>query len=303
MSDPVSASVAVEHDSSAVAASEPARRPASRIRIAVLYCILVFGITWPVCIYVLMAKDIVWRSDGQFFHFAVSRNWAIAQLSGFSPGIAAVILGLSTRWRYFSNPFSQLRSPVRPKLLYAFSLSMPILLFSVSLFVGEYFAGYHPLNVQPSSLANFLATFLLILPLAPLWEEPGWRGCLLPLLSPRFGYWRAALIIGVIWATWHLPAYILLLQTSWNHFFVFCLIVVGMSVVLAALYRAGGNSLRLPILFHASWNTMSRSVTDDGSNFDAKAWLALAGGVWLLAAFCWLWWSGKQSEASNPANI
>ena len=36
-------------------------------------------------------------------------------------------------------------------------------------------------------------------------EEIGWRGYLLPRLSGRVGLPAASLIVGVIWACWHLP--------------------------------------------------------------------------------------------------
>lgn len=38
-------------------------------------------------------------------------------------------------------------------------------------------------------------------------EEIGWRGFILPRLLPRFGAWRASVIVGFVWVFWHLPLF------------------------------------------------------------------------------------------------
>src|SRR5215212_6757676 len=48
----------------------------------------------------------------------------------------------------------------------------------------------------------FLTTTLIN---GPFTEEPGWRGFLLPRLQSSYAPLAASLIVGVIWAMWHLP--------------------------------------------------------------------------------------------------
>ena len=44
-----------------------------------------------------------------------------------------------------------------------------------------------------------------LIPLAAIGEEFGWRGYALPRVQPRIGPLPASLLIGVVWAAWHLP--------------------------------------------------------------------------------------------------
>ncbi|MFD7713542.1 CPBP family intramembrane glutamic endopeptidase [Streptomyces sp. NPDC059786] len=53
-----------------------------------------------------------------------------------------------------------------------------------------------------------LATFLVgILVSGPLSEEPGWRGTAYPRMRATMGRFRVGLVLGVIWAVWHLPLF------------------------------------------------------------------------------------------------
>jgi hypothetical protein len=87
----------------------------------------------------------------------------------------------------------------------------------------------------------------------PLAEDVGWRGYALPKLGARLGALRASLIIGVVWALWHLPFFVIpqgaavvggipfgwfmLLTTAWSVLFAWVFVNTQESILLPVLYQ------------------------------------------------------------------
>jgi len=68
-------------------------------------------------------------------------------------------------------------------------------------------------------------------------EEIGWRGYALPRLAARFGLARASLLLGVLWAGWHVPQFYIAGGDTYHQSFpVWGAEVVAMSVAFAWLY-------------------------------------------------------------------
>jgi membrane protease YdiL (CAAX protease family) len=66
----------------------------------------------------------------------------------------------------------------------------------------------------PSYLLSYLLSFALVTVLGgPLLEEGGWRGFALPRMERLHGPLLASLILGILWALWHLPEF---LVPSWT---------------------------------------------------------------------------------------
>ena len=73
------------------------------------------------------------------------------------------------------------------------------------------FLGIAPLTALiqqwPLYFTTFLPNLLIIVLAVQIWEEGGWSGYAVPNLQKRFGALRTALILGPLWALWHLPVF------------------------------------------------------------------------------------------------
>ena len=110
---------------------------------------------------------------------------------------------------------------------------------------------------DPFPFAPWYAVLPALLPallIGPI-EELGWRGIALPLLQRRLAPLWASLILGVVIAVWHTPAFFLggTKQSAWSYW-PFFLGVVAISVILTAMFNASRGSLLVAVLFHAQVN-------------------------------------------------
>ena len=73
-------------------------------------------------------------------------------------------------------------------------------------------------------------------------EEFGWRGYALPVLENKFGIWVANIILGVIWALWHIPTWFITGTTqSHMNFGGFVLLMTGYSFILSWIRKISGD--------------------------------------------------------------
>jgi uncharacterized protein len=81
-----------------------------------------------------------------------------------------------------------------------------------------------------------LRSVTLVTDPGPLGEEFGWRGFALPFLLGRRPPLAAALILGLVWAFWHLPTFLIpTLHQSQLSFPVFVLNSMALSVIMTWL--------------------------------------------------------------------
>lgn len=134
-------------------------------------------------------------------------------------------------------------------------------------------------------------------------EELGWRGFALPRLLERFNAVSASLVIGVVWAVWHLPLFVLERSSQYGGEFVPYLIsLLALSILFTWLYRATERSILLAMIFHASYNASSGSAQAllPIENAAALSWV-LAAVMWMLALGLMVVY-GRNLRSGNPDN-
>jgi membrane protease YdiL (CAAX protease family) len=104
-------------------------------------------------------------------------------------------------------------------------------------------------------------------------EEIGWRGFALPHLSRRLGLASASIVLGVIWASWHLPFFFIPgTDKSGQSFAVYLVTVTAVSVAMAWLFWRTNGSL----LLTAFPRRVSCGVGDCGSSLGLRLVLSRA---------------------------
>jgi len=94
----------------------------------------------------------------------------------------------------------------------------------------------------------------------PIGEETGWTGFALPQLQKRFSPWLGAVLLGLLWALWHLPAYFVpseLGAFSLVGFGIFALLAVCTRVIWTWITNKARGSGLAAVLLHASSNAVS----------------------------------------------
>lgn len=113
---------------------------------------------------------------------------------------------------------------------------------------------------------NIPLTFVLAFLLGPIFEEVGWRGFALPRMQRLQGPLVSSLLLGILWAFWHLPFFLLPDFAHQNggltlaSFSVFALSAIAITIIMTWVFNHTQGSLLIVMLLHTSVN-VSLEVT------------------------------------------
>lgn len=132
---------------------------------------------------------------------------------------------------------------------------------------------YTVMRLLERPLPNFevfllpVVAFCLVFFVSVVGEELGWTGYALEPLQARYGALVAGLLLGLVWALWHIVPYIQAGNSGtwivWQ-----CVYTVAARVLLVWLYGHAGHSLLAVILAHASINVSVFLFPVYGSHYD-----------------------------------
>ena len=202
-----------------------------------------------------------------FFVLAIALSWwgwilyafglSPTPIASFGPFLAALVVLAVTRGR--TGMVSLLGRMVRWRVgfhWYAVALLLPIGVTLVAVLSNVFlFGAQAPSSAELGGWSNLFTLFpiLLLIPgMGGAWEEPGWRGFALPSLQAGRSALVASLILGVLWAFWHLPL-LMTGQMSWWDI----VNIMGSTIVLTWVFNSTGGSVLIVMLFHAMNNTIS----------------------------------------------
>jgi uncharacterized protein len=257
---------------------------------AIRYFVIVFILTWA-CWFA--ASD----SAGSFLPHAPSPalKSVLIDLGVFMPGIVALLATWYAHgWR---GAVSLLARLIRWRVgwqWYAFAvLFMPaVKLAAAAIYRVEY--GRWPLFGHEQILLMLAATVLSVVLAGQVGEELGWRGYALPRLSKGVGLASASIMLGIVWACWHLPLFYLFpkADTFGQSFPLYLAQTTALSIAIAWLWWRTNGSLLLTMLFHAAVNNLKDIVPSTALgaanalsfNGTVIGWLTV-GVLWIAALF------------------
>jgi len=171
-------------------------------------------------------------------------------IATFAPlQVAIVLTGVEKRW---AGVRALLAQAVRWRFgvgWYAVAILLAPLVWAVSLAIGQILgAGAAEVRLD------------VLIPIAAIGEELGWRGYALPRLQVRMRPLPASLLIGVVWAAWHLPYYAFpdahALPLALD-FALFSAAIISESVLATWIYNSTGGSVLATMLYHHSIHVAS----------------------------------------------
>ena len=271
-------STAASQEQSVPSASLLARHP------LVSYFVLAYALAWVLWLPLVLSKGggiglIPFTTP---VGLGINITFLIICLGGLGPALAAMIMSACVGgWaevKQLLKRMIQVRAGIQWYLLALFIPFGAILATALLLGGSAVLLRVFSLQGAVGLLVYIIATFIDMVFGTPIGEEPGWRGFALPRLQQRYGALRGSLILGPLWALWHLPLFLTVWGTFYHRIgvllglFLFILIIMCYTLVMTWLFNNTRGSLFLAILFHSAVDTF---VVESSAAVNLRGFLVL----------------------------
>ncbi|MFT8363173.1 MAG: type II CAAX endopeptidase family protein [Sporolactobacillus sp.] len=210
-------------------------------------------------IYLVITFLVTWIFWGISFT-SNTLNGPFRIMGSFLPSIMSIIfIGYANGFNGIKKLFKTLTIWKVSPFFYAFIF----LYTAVSLYLPSFICSIIGLNYK-IHMNNHISSFPLTSPLTiltcffavmifggPVGEELGWRGFVLPKLQKKFNPFISSIILGVIWAGWHIPFFYFHISGYNVSFVSYLLETIWLTILFTWLYNNTKGSLLIIILFHS----------------------------------------------------
>lgn len=222
------------------------------------FYLIVFGLSIPFWILGAVAAD---------FTEILPIKLPISALMTFCPLIAAAILVYQER--KFQGVWELLKLSFDFKKIKEIKWYLPIVFLMPVIALLSY--GYLKLSgtMLPESETFLLYVFIFffVFFIGAIGEEIGWSGYVTDPLQNRFGALKASIILGIVWAIWHIIPWSQAHQTpSW--IFWQSIGTVFLRIIMVWIFNNTGKSVFAMILFHTTINLSMFLIPNYGSHYD-----------------------------------
>ncbi|SKC69191.1 CPBP family intramembrane glutamic endopeptidase [Maledivibacter halophilus] len=176
-------------------------------------------------------------------------------VAGYSPAIAAYFTikrygGQKNELKLFMRSIINMKQSVP---MYVYTICTPIILWITAYIVYRTIGGEGDLLLFRKPIYS-LIWLVPVMIIGGGIEEIGWRGYLLPKLLEKFSPTLSTLLIGGVWAIWHLPMWLVVGAPQQNfEFITFAISCMATSFIMTPLY-CKTRSIWLCILLHSMVN-------------------------------------------------
>ncbi len=221
----------------------------------VFFFLLAFGLTWSMAVLlgIFDPKMPTSMTDPAILFFVF-----VGLPGAFGPTLAAFIMTASTEgksgvkalWRRFWNRSLSL------KWLLVILLWYDILRLVANIIARTIDGQAYPILDVSSPLWMIIPLFLQAFILSGMGEEFGWRGYALPRFQAKWNALVSSIVLGIIWASWHLPFFFIHNQPLYQrNFWEWVPLILLSSVIYTWIFNNTKGSVLAAALFHASLNS------------------------------------------------